>query len=237
MRTLVLTLRNRFEAHRNEWLVMLLLLVASAISCSFIVIRSVMRDQWSYYFLIWNLFLAWIPLVVAFGLRLKQRPSLPLLLIGGAIWLLFLPNAPYILTDIVHFRWSRTSVWLDWSMFLSFALTGLFAGFASLTWMQQIVRERFGRIAATVLVVGSLGASGLGVYIGRFLRWNSWDIVTRPQDLIVNIVNQLTSAETFVHAWSLSAIFAMMFGFCFAMMHLLPERKEQQVPRRNVVLE
>ncbi len=222
-----------FKAHWREIAVVGLLFVASCFAASLIVARRYILGSWNHYFLVWNLFLAWIPLGVAFVLKLMNRPPLPLLLIGSVVWLAFLPNAPYIMTDLIHFRWSHSVVWLDWSMFLAFALTGLFAGFASLTWMQAIVRARFGSAIAHAFTLLSLVGCGIGVYIGRFLRWNSWDIVTRPEALMLNIFNQYFSPETFVHTWALSGIFALIFAFCFGMVRLLSTESNHEIQPRS----
>lgn len=214
-------MKNYLDSHWRTIAAFLLLLVASAIASGLIIVRRAFLGSWSHYFLIWNLFLAWIPLGVAFVLRLMQRPPLPFLLVGGVIWMAFLPNAPYLMTDLIHFQSSRSMPWLDWSLFLAFGLTGLFAGYASLVWMQAIVRERWGTSAGVMLTLLALAGCGIGVYIGRFLRWNSWDIATRPDLLASNLYNHFFGSETFITAWAMSAVFTALFAFCYAMVKLL----------------
>lgn len=214
-------MKQQIKANWREIAVIIILLAASVMATSFVVLRRYTTGSWHYHFLVWNLFLAWIPLGIAFLLRVMRRPPLLILLVGGAVWLAFLPNAPYILTDIVHFRWSKTGIWIDWSMFLTFALTGLFAGFASLIWMQAVVRERWGVIVGWIFTLIALISTGFGVYIGRFLRWNSWDIVTRPELVVQNILQQFFSSETYLHTWGLSLVFAILFSFSFILINLL----------------
>ncbi len=211
--------------------VITILLLASIVSTGFIVIRYAMVGPATHHFLVWNLFLAWIPLGTAFLLKLLRKPPLALLIVGSLVWLLFLPNAPYILTDLIHLRWSRSLIWLDWSIIVSFALTGLFVGFASLSWMQAMFRQRWGAIASWVLVLIAMGASGFGVYIGRFMRLNSWDMLTRPQVLVASIYNQLFSPETYLHTWLLSLTFGMLFTFTYCTIQLIA------MPSRPITLQ
>ena len=99
----------------------------------------------------------------------------------AALWLLFLPNAPYLLTDLIHLG-SRDDapLWFDLVLFSAFAWTGAFLGFLSIYLMQVVVRRAHGALLGWALVGGSLLASGFGIYLGRSLRWNSWDFVTSP---------------------------------------------------------
>lgn len=207
--------------YRNLLLIALLL-TASIVASGLAVVRGIYTDRWAF-FLVWNLFLAWIPLGIAFTLRLWKTPPMLALLPFGSLWLLFFPNAPYILTDLVHFRWSNQLIWLDLSMFLSFALAGLFVGYTSLAWMHVVVRQKFGEWLGWLFVIAALGASGFGVYIGRFLRFNSWDIVTNPTGLASDIFHQLFSPATYLHTWSLSLTFAFLIGFCYLAITLLQE--------------
>lgn len=132
-----------------------------------------------------NLFLAWLPLVFAMGVyhlhRQGERRSLRLAALAG-LWLLFFPNAPYIFTDLVHMGTSfRMAYWLDLSLVLLVALTGFVVGFVSLFLMQSVVIERLGRIASWAFILVVAGLTGFGVYLGRFLRLNSWDVLVHPR--------------------------------------------------------
>jgi uncharacterized membrane protein len=207
--------------YRNLLLIALLL-VASVAASGLAVVRGIYTDRWAF-FLVWNLFLAWIPLAIALLLRLWKKPPLLVLLPLGSLWLLFFPNAPYILTDLIHFRWSNQLIWLDLSMFLSFALAGLFVGYTSLAWMHVVIRARFGDWLSWLFVISALVASGFGMYIGRFLRFNSWDIVTNPLGLAADIYIQLFSRTTFLHTWLLSLTFTFLIGFCYLAITLLQE--------------
>lgn len=150
-------------------------------------------------FLVWNLFLAAVPVLAAWGARrLYGRAWFwPLAL----LWLAFFPNAPYIVTDLMHIRTTRPgNLWVDVLLLGSSALTGLVAGLLSLRWLHEAVLRRFSATLgwSLVLVAGLL--AGFGVYLGRFQRWNSWDIVTRPTELLAEAWSAL--AETHVLAFS-----------------------------------
>ena len=141
-------------------------------------------------FLGWNLVLAAVPLAASTALvRLDGRGARPgALLALGAVWLLFLPNAPYILTDLVHLQpRGAVPLWYDLALLLSAAGTGLLAGYVSLADVQSLVDRRLGAAAAWVVAVGVLFLSAFGVYLGRELRWNSWDVVTAPGALLADV--------------------------------------------------
>jgi uncharacterized membrane protein len=131
--------------------------------------------------LVWNLFLAWIPFVLALGLLAgyRHRVGRAALLALGAAWLLFLPNAPYVLTDFVHLG-DRHRLF-DTVLIGSFALTSLALGFASLLLVQLVVTRAAGAALGWLVALTSLLLSGLGVYLGRVQRLNSWDLVQRPR--------------------------------------------------------
>ncbi len=174
------------------------LALASALCLGALVARWVYSGEDAYTFMAWNLFLAWIPLAAAVTVydaqRRGARPAhlLPL----AALWLLFLPNAPYLLTDFVHLG-SRNDapLWFDIVLFGSFAWTGMLLGFLSIFVMQGVVRRAYGRVWSWVLVAGSLALSSFGIYLGRSLGWNSWDFLVRPgallQDIWARIVDPL----------------------------------------------
>lgn len=161
-------------------------------------------------FLVWNLFLAAIPVVAALSARhfAKRIWFWPLIL----LWLVFLPNAPYIVTDLMHIRTTRPSnLWLDVLLLGSAALTGLFAGLVALRWAQEAVARRLSSRLGWLLVIGASLLCGFGVYLGRFQRWNSWDIVTRPTELLAEAWSAL--AETHVLAFSVLFSAVLFAGY------------------------
>ena len=146
-------------------------------------------------FLIWNLFLAWLPLGLAYlvGDMWRQRYiGRRGVIVGAGIWLLFFPNAPYLITDLIHLKAAPDHlIWYDALMSFSFALSGLLTGLYSLLKVHRLVEKIWNSLIAWVTVSGSLVLSSYGVYLGRFGRWNSWDIVTHPFSLVRYSVSNL----------------------------------------------
>ena len=157
----------------------------SALSVCMVLLRAVLTGRLVFTFVLWNLFLAWVPLCCALLAR-HARGRLALVTLT-ATWLLFLPNAPYVLTDMMHFGVREVPYWYDLILLLTFAWTGTLAGFLSLYLMHTRVSERIGWPAGWLFALGALGLSAFGIFLGRFERWNSWDIVLDPSGLAIDI--------------------------------------------------
>jgi uncharacterized membrane protein len=184
---------------RRFKLVVLSLLAASLISIGTVAGRVYQTHSAHYVFLVWNLFLAWVPLIAAsFAFTLARRGAGGRVGVLVVVWLLFFPNAPYMLTDFVHLsvdEGSRGSspLWYDALMLSSFAWTALMLGFVSLYLIHAIVRRRASAASGWVAVACVLGLASVGVYIGRFAHFNSWDAVTRPRLVLSSIRQELHS--------------------------------------------
>jgi uncharacterized membrane protein len=176
---------------RRFALIVLSLLAASVLSIGTLVAQIHATHDHRYTFLLWNLFLAWIPLiaaVLAFALARLHAGAIVGVLV--AVWLLFFPNAPYVLTDFIHLHGNGPSpLWYDALMLSSFAWTALMLGFVSLYLIHAIIERHAGTAVGWVVVVCVLGLASFGVYLGRFARFNSWDVVTRPH-LVVSVIRQ-----------------------------------------------
>jgi uncharacterized membrane protein len=156
------------------------LLAASAWCVLLLVVRKVEFGAALHAYLVWNLALAWIPLVLAILLvasYARRRSAIELVAIGAA-WLLFLPNAPYVLTDFVHLGEAHRLY--DTILIGSFAFTALGLGFASLLLVQLVVTRAAGALLGWVVALGALFFASIGIYLGRVLRFNSWDAIRRP---------------------------------------------------------
>ena len=168
-------------------LVTILGLFAGSLFCiALVAARNVHTGSDNFRYLIWNLFLAWIPFAVAVLVydRWRRRGNGIALLALGSLWLLFFPNAPYIATDFVHLQHDPLApYWFDAVTIAAFAWIGLMLGFASLYLMQSVVRQWRGDIAGWAFAVVSIALSSLGIYLGRFLRLNSWDALEHPSVL------------------------------------------------------
>ena len=170
------------------------LLAASALCVATVELRTHETGDAYYRFLIWNLILAWVPLVLAMGAygRARRRVDLTVAVLLVP-WLLFFPNAPYLLTDFIHLGEGPAPLWYDALMLSAFAWTGLLLGFGSLYLVQMILRRAFGTVVAWLGVVVALSLASIGVYVGRFIRFNSWDALLHPIR-VAEVVNEQLSA-------------------------------------------
>ena len=174
------------------------------------------------WFLPWNLFLAWVPWLAARGLS-GARSRLAAIALG-AVWLLFLPNAPYLVTDLVHLR-PRPPAPLSYDvlMFASFALAGCALGWGSIELVHARIARAYGRASAAAAVVLVAFLTGFGVYLGRFLRWNSWDLLARPGAVVSDALGALADPR----ALGFTALFAAFVGAGYLL--LAPPRAERAV--------
>lgn len=168
------------------WL-LLGLVLASTIVSALLLWRLHTTGALTFVFLGWNLFLAWLPLVVALMMVGAHHGGLGggWLLTLGLPWLLLLPNAPYIITDLIHLRPRHDSpLWFDAVLIIGFAVVGLMLGLVSLLLVHRITTAHVGRAGGWLLVVLVLGLSVMGIQLGRVHRFNSWDVLTNPQPLL-----------------------------------------------------
>ncbi len=170
--------------NRNELKRPALLLALNGLALGLLLVRFQLTGTQYFLFLVWNLFLAWVPWAVGQALTFRKLPlgfQLPVL----GVWMLFFPNAPYILTDLFHLR-IRSDIpqWFDLLLILTFAWAGLMWGFASLRKIQRGIFQSWNRWLAPWLSVAVLYLSAYGVYLGRYLRFNSWDLATHPEVIL-----------------------------------------------------
>jgi uncharacterized membrane protein len=163
------------------------ILFCSSMLCILMVaFRMIMSGSVTYMFLSWNLFLAWIPMMVSFRLNATAHKGASWLLF--AVWLLFFPNCPYILTDLFHLETKPLiPLWFDLILILSFAWNGLMLGFVSLFEIHSFLDRNFTKAKSWLLVLCAIALGSFGIYLGRYKRWNSWDVLMDPIDLVSNI--------------------------------------------------
>lgn len=166
-----------------------------AVSVGIFVIRSIWSNDFYFAFLNWNLFLALIPLGISQILKLRNVPlpskTAVLLLI---LWLLFFPNAPYLITDLFHlFERGGVPPWLDLFMLFSYAWNGLCITYLSLRDIEQWLGTRLTKEQARSLRISLLLLTSFGLYLGRYLRFNSWDALTRPLSIIQNMLSAFST--------------------------------------------
>src|SRR5918992_4003560 len=186
------------------------LLAASALCVAMVEIRTHETGDAYYRLLIWNLFLAWVPLALAVAAYARARRRVDVVVAALLVpWLLFFPNAPYLLTDFIHLDEGPAPLWYDALMLSAFAWTGLLLGFASLYLVQMILRRALGPAVAWLGVLVALGLASVGVYVGRFIRFNSWDALLHPIR-VVEVLNEQLSEVPVRMAEALVALSAFL---------------------------
>jgi uncharacterized membrane protein len=206
---------------------MLALMLASGACVGLVVGRIVWTRNIEYSFLLWNLFLAWLPLVFAFFACDQYRDGAGrnwrFLALGGS-WLLFFPNAPYIFTDLIHLRMRfYQHFWVDLTVILLCALTGLVLGFVSMFLMQSVVARRYGRPAGWLFIAGVAALSGFGIYLGRILRFNSWDVLFKPVELYRGIGHFVAEPLSPPVKLAFPALFATFLFVSYLMLYALTQ--------------
>jgi uncharacterized membrane protein len=196
--------------HPRRALALFSLVAASLLCVATVEVRTHETGDGYFRFLFWNLILAWVPLLCALAayVRARQRRDLTVALLLVP-WLLFFPNAPYLLTDFIHLGEGPAPLWYDALMLSAFAWTGLLLGFASLYLVQMILRREFGDTVAWLGVVAALGLGSIGVYVGRFIHLNSWDALLHPLT-VANILRDQLSAVPLRMAEALVALVAFL---------------------------
>jgi uncharacterized membrane protein len=218
-------MRLRTRRHPNERLVVLAGLgVASALSLGLELVREHRYGAFDFRFLIWNLILAWIPLLLALLVYDRYRRGSPLVALAPALalWLLFLPNAPYIVTDFVHLTaTSPAPLWLDGVELSAFAWTGMLLGFVSLYLVHAVARNRFGPARSWVGVFGVLALVSVGVYLGRVKRWNSWDLLTQPGARLAQLHAHLDDPASLTRAVGISLAVTCLLTAAYVVFYVL----------------
>jgi uncharacterized membrane protein len=197
----------------HEWL-----LASSCFSCLLLAGRMIATGTIEYIFLPWNLFLAFVPYWITWWMlrnislvenRIKRFIAL-------AAWLLFIPNSFYIITDLFHFRHVRTAPqWFDLLLIFSFSWNGILGGIVSLRRVEIVIEILGGRPFSVLLVGVVMWLSAFGIYIGRYLRYNSWDVVTDPFSLAGEIMNMIFHPLQNGYAWGMTLLYSVFMTFLY----------------------
>ncbi|WP_119080482.1 DUF1361 domain-containing protein [Chitinophaga alhagiae] len=198
-----------------------MLLVSIAFCLLLVGVRMYYTGSIMYGFYIWNMVLAVMPLI--FSRQLVHRRPLhwrSLLLLGG--WLVFFPNAPYLVTDILHFTSASSAPrWFDLVLVTTAAWNGLLLGALSLMHIEGFLALHFSKPAVSGILLFIMVLCGYGVYLGRFLRFNSWDVLTDPYALFSIVGQHWLQPAAHVTVWAFTLLFAGMFAiFYFTLKYL-----------------
>ena len=191
------------------------------------IFRLIYTHNTIFLFLNWNLFLAFVPWGLTSIMILTpsyQKSKIAILVLLGS-WLIFFPNAPYILTDLFHIRVnSLMPIWFDLVLILSFAWTGLLFGFLSLWDIEKILNRSMKPLWVTIISTGLLFIGSFGVYIGRYLRWNSWDVVNEPVKLMVDLGERIINPMDYPGAWGMTVLMGLFLNMIYWSFRLIRMR-------------
>lgn len=181
-------------------------------SVAFTIALIILRIAWTktvvFVFIPWNIFLAILPLY--FSYKTTKTLNKAETILYAALWLLFFPNAMYIITDLFHLHERKFApLWYDLLILISAAINGITLGFVSLYNIEQLLRKKIDPKHVTIVLFSIFLLCGYGIYLGRYLRWNSWDIIVQPFSLFDDIIFDLRHPFRNAQTWALSILYGV----------------------------
>lgn len=221
---------------KKDYKINMLLVLMTAFCLSLSILRVYLSGSFYFLFLIWNLFLAAVPYIITslISNREKSKGQLAKIIGVSLIWLLFFPNAPYILTDLFHLRLiTDFPKWFDLILIISYAWTGLLFGFLSLLKIEKLYRNYFSINLINLSSSIILFIASFGIYLGRYLRWNSWDILNNPHGLMYDISDRIINPFEHPRAWGMTVLFGFLLNMIYWTIKLLRKDIQQQIPSKE----
>ena len=210
------------------------LLILSGFSVFLSLCRIIYTAQYMYAFLLWNLFLAFIPWIIANILEYKnfhKRREIPIMI----LWLLMFPNAPYLFTDLIHLGKNPFAPrWFDITLLLSYGITGFAFGYFSLKKIEGKLKKYFPRIKPVFIKAFILYLSSYGIYMGRFLRWNSWNIFTSFLPLIKDVFKTIKHPVQNAAAWGFTILFGTLLTILFFILEFVSSGSDSSTVCVNI---
>src|SRR5215204_1407621 len=216
----------------RNYLVILAVFTAFCLLCLFI--RNGVEGNTVYNFLLWNLFLAFLPLLMAWVIHFFiGRLSKIIVIIGSLVWLLFYPNAPYMISDLIHVNNANAMVLYDTLIIFSFSMLALFYGFYSVKIIHLCYRLITSKRTAHLVIVAAILLSSAGIYLGRILRLNSWDLFRHPIQTMQTIFDHLWPINKNPTTYVIILLFSCIQFILLTMMKDMDEiEKESLISRR-----
>ena len=166
-----------------------MLILCSAFSIGLMVFRIIYTGHLLFAFLVWNLFLAFLPYAISKKINEGSIDKKWKFIFCALVWVIFLPNSFYIITDLFHLEMNEdVPLWFDLALLWSFAWNGLLFGILSLRHMEIVFEKQLRKNLDLFFALPIMALNGFGVYIGRYMRFNSWDVLTNPFQLINDVV-------------------------------------------------
>lgn len=170
----------------------------------------------TYLFLNWNLFMAFIPYIFAVILIISKSQNKYWIALCSFVIFAFFPNSTYIITDFFHLKQkAEIPLWYDLALIFSFAWTGLFMGFLSLINLEKILLRKINEKTTNIFMFIFLFLTSFGIYLGRYLRWNSWDIISNPFNLFIDVFDRFYNPIQHPRTWAFTILFGILLNLMF----------------------
>jgi len=204
----------RFYFKRND--IEQVLILCSLFSIGLMIFRIIYTGHLLFAFLAWNLFLALVPFAISKKMKDASINKKWKFMLAALLWVVFLPNAFYIITDLFHLDMNEgVPLWYDLALLWSFAWTGLLFGILSVQEMEMLFEKNLGKKPDLLFVLPVMALSGFGVYIGRYLRFNSWDVLTSPLQLINDIFYLFIHPVRNRFDWSMIVCYTILLNLIY----------------------
>ena len=212
-------MKNKF----NQWLICCFLFIAAML-----VVRIKFTGSITYIFLVWNIFLAFIPFVFSlFFQSFLQKENWKKVVLFCS-WLLFFPNALYLVTDIIHLGDNNdVPVWFDAVLLFTASFVGLALAFASLIHVERFLHKFYAKQKVKYMIAILLFAGAFGVYLGRFQRWNSWDIISNPFSLVEDIAGRFINPFAHLYSWAIVSFLTILYALCWFSIKAISSNKNE----------
>ena len=198
-----------------------LLVAMSTLALGLLAVRHRVLGSVGYWFLVWNLLLAWIPYLLSLVLATSVHRAWLRIATAGA-WFVFLPNAPYLLTDVIHLRYAAGPVgWLDVVLVVTFVINGLMLGFVSLLLMHGLLLERIRPMVSWITMATVVVLCSFGIALGRIERWNSWDVIHHPHALARSVVDTVIHPSDYPVQLGVTMAVAALLAIGYLFMYAL----------------
>lgn len=209
-----------------QWLCCCFLFIAVMIAA-----RMIYSGNGSYLFMIWNLFLAWIPYLMSIYFKQLNKKKKIIQVFVFMFWLLFFPNALYIVTDIIHVAQTQAApLWYDAVLLFTSSLLGLALAFASLIKVEIYLAGYFKTRFVNLIIFLLLLVGAYGVYLGRFERWNSWDVLHNISAMLRYVMATFIHPLQFTKIWVVTFLLTGLYSLCWLLLKAL----SQHLPAKNI---
>jgi len=175
------------------------------------ILRIFLFGNTTFLYMFWNIFLAFVPFLISSILLLntnKGNITKPIFIIGFILWFIFLPNAPYVITDFIHLgRIHNVPVMYDMFLLFASASVSLLMGLYSIMQMEKILLLKFTKKITNIIIIVTILFASFGVYLGRYLRFNSWDLFISHDSLFTSIWKIFTGSNNYANVYGYTLLF------------------------------